>query len=53
MRNATDIAGGVVEIRDSAEWIRDRDKLVGDAIAIAIGVGKTGRIRIGVDDARQ
>ncbi len=52
MRDATDLAGGAIEIRDSAEGIGDRDKFVGDGVAVAIGVGETGRIGIGVDDAR-
>ena len=53
MRDATDLAGGVVEICDASERVGNRDKLVGDGIAVAIGVGETGRIGIGVDDARE
>ena len=53
MRDAGDFARRVVDIRNAAKEIRDRDQLIGDPIAVAIRIGEGCCITIGIDNADQ
>ena len=53
MRDAGDFVGRVVDIRNTAKGVGDRDQLISDPIAVAIRVGQGCCVPVGIDDAGQ